>query len=344
MKVKDIKEQVLSVKLVASLSRYLSSRGIKIPAWLIMLLVESFAVSLHSLVWIFVTPPVSSKFIAFLWAYWGAIIAGIIVVLIEKNIELFLQLTNELAPLLNHKQDEFKVWKDNSFKLNKQILFSLAFAICIFPTTYLFFEQIMGTVAIKFGAPILFTNLLLIGNGFYWLLFLPGATHALMKNMSKINLFDPKNTYWIKQLSNVYSRAALSTSIIGVMVIFPIILGPQTANTNIITSAWLLLVWALALIPYLIAQTGINIFINKERLETATEIQLQIFDILKNPPSDDSEKRLSNLILIYDKAIESKSSIFDINSQILNSLILPLISFILINFEEILKFIQNITK
>ena len=197
---------------------------------------------------------------------------------------------------------------------------------------------------INWGSLFLFINLLLIGNGFYWLLFLPGATSALTASMRKLSLFDPKNTFWVNQLSIIYSRAAISASLIGVLIICPIAFGPQIKNINIIATAWLLLVWALVLIPYIVAQTSIAEYINRERLETLTEIQVQINKLLNDPPTDQSEKRLGNLVLIYSKIIDAKSTTFGLNAQIVNSLILPLLSFALINFDEIGSFIQALIR
>ncbi len=345
MKSKDAKNQILSVKVIALLSRIIKNDSL--PSWLVMLLSEGAIVTLHPIVWVLIFPHSQSDFEAkiFLWAYWGALIAGSIVIFVEKNLELFLSVTDELLLLLERsKRQQFEEWKASAFSLSKQLLFSTAFAITIFPMTYLFFRGTVGVTAINYGSPLLFVNLMLIGNGFYWLLFLPGATRKLTAGMRKLNLFDPKNTYWTNQLSGIYSRAATSASIIGVMIFFPLVFGPKANDVVIITSVWLLLVWALVLIPYLVAQTSITDFISKKRLETLTDIQLRISNILKDSPTDEGEKRLTNLIAIYDKSIKAKSSVFDVDSQIINSLILPLISFVLVNFEKIKVFFQDLIR
>lgn len=345
MKSKDAKNQILSVKVIVLFSRIIKNNSL--PSWLVMLLSEGGLVTLHPIVWVLIFPQSQSEFEVkiFLWAYWGALIAGFIVIFVEKNLELFLSITDELLLLIEStKRQRFEEWKTSTFSLSKQLLFSTAFAIIIFPMTYLFFRGTVGATAINFGSPLLFVNLTLIGNGFYWLIFLPGATRKLTGGMRKLNLFDPKNTYWINQLSGIYGRAATSASIIGVMIFFPLVFGPKANDIIIITSVWLFLVWSLVLIPYLIAQTSIADFINKERLETLSNIQLKISNVLKDSPSEEGEKRLTNLIAIYDKAIKAKSSIFDIDSQIINSLILPLISFILVNFEKIKVFFSRSDK
>lgn len=340
----DLRKQVLSIKILILLSRLFKNNNNRIPSWAIMLFTESIAIALHSIVWLYIFPNLTSKSTIFLWAYWGALIAGIIVVLVERNLDFFLKTVGDLTPLLDPKNKGFDEWKKTVFAINKQVFFSIVFAIAIFPMTYIFFSQTIGVVTINYGAIILFVNLILIGNGFYWLLFLPGATRAIIISMRKLSLFDPKNTYWTQQLSRIYSQAAISASVIGVMIIFPIAFGPQTKNVNTIAIVWLILVWALVLIPYIIAQASITEFISKERLETLTEIQMQIFKIVNKPPTEKGEKRLENLISIYNKSIEAKSSVWDINPQIVNSLILPLASFLLINFDKIRAFIQTLIK
>lgn len=94
------------------------------------------------------------------------------------------------------------------------------------------------------------------------------------------------------------------------------------------------------LVPYLVAQTSISEFIEKVRLERITEIQAQVYNYLGASPTSVSEKRLENLLLIYGKAIDTKPSTISINPQIVNSLLLPLLSLVLINFDRIYALVQ----
>lgn len=335
------RNKVLSNHVIKLVSLPLKKIRISLPSWMSVITFELLTIFASSALWALANIQPKPTLISYLWASWGALIAGIIVVLVEWNLDNFLKTTDEMLPLLK-ENSIFEEWKRKTFNMRNQIIFSIIFASAIFPTTYSFFSFTIGKAMINWGSLFLYFNLLLIGNGFYWLVFLPGATRTLTVGMSNSNLFDLKNTFWVNQLSKIYGRAAISASIIGVMIIVPVAFGPQIKNISVIETAWLILVWALVLIPYGVAQSSIADFVNKERLETLAEVQYQIWKYLKKPPSDESEKRVENLIKIYDKAIAAKSSTFGTNPQIVNSLILPLISFVLINFDKISTFFQSI--
>lgn len=153
-----------------------------------------------------------------------------------NNISNPVRTTHEMSPLLKRKSD-FEEWKSKTFNLGRQVVFSFIFATIIFPTPYSFFTFTVGKTMVNWGSLFLYLNLLLIGNGFYWLVFLPGTTRVLTASMKKLSLFDFKNTFWVSRLSTIYTRAAISASIIGVMIIIPIILGPQAKNITIIATA-----------------------------------------------------------------------------------------------------------
>jgi hypothetical protein len=337
------RDSVLSNQVIKLISIPLRKIHVSLPSWMSIIAFELFTLIASSVLWALANMKPRPSIISYLWASWGALIAGIIVALVEWNLDNFLRITHEMLPLLE-KMNHFDEWKRKRFNLKSQLIFSFIFATVIFPTTYSFFTFTIGRTMINWGSLFLYINLLLIGNGFYWLVFLPGATRVLTDSMSNLRLFDPKNTFWVNQLANIFSRAASSASLIGVLIIIPVVFGPQIKDINIITTAWLLLVWALVLIPYLVAQKSITEFINKERLEKLTEIQNEICKFLDGPPTSESEKRIENLTVIYGKALDAKSSAFGINPQIVNSLILPLLSFALINSDKISTFLQSLTR
>lgn len=337
------RDSVLSNQVIRLISLLLKKLRISLPSWLSIIAFELLTIFSSSALWALANIQPKPSIVSYLWASWGALIAGIIVVLVEWNLDNFLRTTHEMAPLLK-KSSDFEEWKRKNFNLRNQLIFSIIFSTAIFPTTYSFFKSTIGSAMINWGSPFLYLNLLLIGNGFYWLVYLPGATRVLTVSMKKLSLFDPKNTFWVNQLSTIYSRAAISASIIAVMIIIPVAFGPQIKNISIIATAWLLLVWLLVLAPYIVAQTSIAEFIEKERLETLTEIQSQIYKFLNESPTNEIEKRLENLLTIYGKGINAKSTTFGVNSQIVNSLLLPLLSFVLINFDKIVVLLQSLRK
>lgn len=337
----SLKELVLSTRIINILSKLLTRKNIALPSWILIIAAETLALLLHIGAWKLVYAQAKFDWVALAWIYWGALIAGIIVIFVDQNIEYFLQITDLMSPLFASQQNDFSGWKTRIFNFRFQVTFSLIFALAIFPTAYWFFKLIIGDV-INFGSVILFLNLILIGNGFYWLCFLPGATKAINQSLGELNYFDLKNTNWIDQLSDIYEKAASYASIIGVMIVFPLAFGPKSGNIIFITSGWLVLVWLLVLVPYVVAQNNISKLVNQERLRTITNLQIQIAHFLSLHPTDVREKRLANLILVYNKALDAKGSTFSPNPQIVNSIIIPLLSFLVINFDRIINLISSL--
>lgn len=341
MELTTLQNQVLSTRLINILSKLYFLKNISVPRWILIIGTETSAIMLHVSIWKVANPQTVFDWAAFAWIYWGTLITGVIVIFVDQNVDYFLKVTSEILPRFAFKENAFLEWKTRTFNLRYQVIFSLVFAVVIFPTAYLYFDLIIGSL-INFGSLILFLNLILIGNGFYWLWFLPSAIRAIKQSIGRLNYFDLKNTNWIDQFSDVYSKAALYASIIGVMIIFPIAFGPKSGNVVIITSSWLVLVWLLVLVPYFNAQNNISKLINRERLRTIDDLQNQIAHYLSLQPTDAREKRLANLITIYNKALDAKGSAFSSNPQIANSIVIPLLSFVIINFDKIVSLIRTL--
>ena len=154
-----ITDQVLSIRLIGILSQPFIKKNISIPSWLLILLTETLAVLLHVGFAFLIYGNSSFALSSLLWASWGALMAGFIVILVERNINMFLQATEKMIDFYNPAQTSFAKWKKDTFQLQKQIWFSIIFATAIFPTTYIFFKLTMGDF-INIGALILYLNLI----------------------------------------------------------------------------------------------------------------------------------------------------------------------------------------
>ena len=197
---------------------------------------------------------------------------------------------------------------------------------------------------------ILLFNLFVIGNGFYWIITLPGAIKIVSENAQRVHSFDPANIIWVNKLSDVYQRAALSTSIIGVAVIVPVIANPSSTLTiRSVSMAWLVIVWSLVIIPYWIAQTHISNFIREEQLLNMMSIQRKMYKLIINHSestgfSEYSIDFFGQLLELYTKMQTYDKSAWKIKHSLkfINSLFIPLLSFILVNFSIIIDFLHQI--
>jgi len=136
----------------------------------------------------------------------------------------------------------------------------------------------------------------------------------------------------------------LSTSVVGVALIIPVALGPRS-NTPIqaITAGWLVLVWALVLIPYVFAQSNLSEFVSRERLLIMTETQTKIYELMIRDKESNNSAQAETLLKIYKEAQEAEGSVwgFQSNLKFINSLLLPFLSFVLLSFPQILDTIQR---
>jgi hypothetical protein len=246
-------------------------------------------------------------------------------------------------------------------KVRRQITISFLFAFLIFPFTMLFFNQTIGLHANSSGAIILFVNVWIIGNGFYWIVVLPTSAKALFHSFKCSGYFDPRNTVWINAFSDVYENAAASVSVIGVLALFSLV-PSQLPMIRYISFGWLILILILVSVPFLYARSYLSKLIQYIRYSTMTDIQERIVAILQQKPSfyivkkqkieltegsTDNEidaDELNQLLSIYDLTKHSESSLLKLSSssQFINSLLLPILSFVIINYVKIVKFISDI--
>lgn len=344
----NLRNQVLSIRIISALSQPLRRRfpAVELPSLLVVVLLESVIGVLEVVIWKIAGIQVTLA--TNLWAYWGCLLSGICLILVESNLDQFLQTMRQYAGhVFGPEQSAFARWANKAFNLRRQILFSLISTAIIFPTAFPFFAITMGFEARLWTAPVLFINLFFIGNALYWIIVLPGAARLISRHAQRIGAFAPRNIIWIDKLSDVYQRAALSTSLVGVALIIPVALGPKgSLPILVVTSGWLLLVWTLVLIPYVLAQSHLSEFVSRERLLTLTETQTKIYELMIRDKESNNSDQAETLLKIYKEAQEAEGSVWGFQSSLkfINSLLLPSLSFILLSFPQILDTIQQLVR
>ena len=84
-----LQERVLSTRIMNTLSKPLVRMNISLPSWILIIVAESLIIMLHVGAWKLVYPQAKFDWWAFAWIYWGALIAGIIAIFVDQNIDFF---------------------------------------------------------------------------------------------------------------------------------------------------------------------------------------------------------------------------------------------------------------
>lgn len=340
----DFITQALNVNIIRKFQiNSFKKSSIQLPDWLIVLALEGFLGLFAISIWALTDVKISLT--ENLWGLWGCLLAMLCVLFVKSNLSLFLDNLTKYAPeIFGDKQSFFTKWLETNFSIRRQIVVSLIFALVFLPLTFFFFEIAIGFEAILYVVIILLFNLILIGNGFYWIIVLPGATKVILDHSKRLNSFDPKNIVWIDKVSDIYQRAALYTSIVGVLVLFPVIASPgNTVTIRAISISWLVIVLLLVIFPYYRAQSNLTNVIRNEQLHTMTTIQPIIYNLLLNGKNSEDIHRAEQLLLYYSKIQSSEKSArgSSLNFRFVNSLLLPFASFLLLNFTNIVEAIQR---
>jgi hypothetical protein len=361
----SLSDQILSthiikyVKLITRPIDYLFDKiHLNFSNWIALLIFETLIACLIFATWELLKIPVKSG--GRIWVLWGNILTAICVSLVDKNLSGFLHVLDLYSDKwIQRNKEDFLQWIHKTFDIKRQITISFIFSFSIFPFTILFFDQTIGLKANRIGAIVLFINMWIIGNGFYWIAFLPISAKEIFKSSNLDGYFDPKNTVWINALSDIYEYAAISVSIIGVLALVSLI-PSQLPMIRYISLGWLFLILALIAIPFLYAKSYLSKLIRYSRYSTMSIIQMNIAKMTQTKchlilrkhdartakesiKSELSKDDIDKLLSIYDLTKHSQSSLLDLSSSLkfINSLLLPIGSFIVINYSEITSIIKN---
>jgi hypothetical protein len=343
----DFRLRVLSSKVIDVLASSLRKRlSTRLTDLLTVLLLEICLGLLGLVIWLLTGVPRAPR--AELWGAWGCLFTALSLFLVKSNLDRFLQVVEKHAGvLLGEGESAFQNWLMTKFSIHRQVIFSIVFAVVFLPLTFMFFAATIGREALLFVSFILFFNLLLIGNGLYWVIVLPGAAKTINENAQRTYCFDPRSTIWIDDLSDIYQRSALSTSIIGVAAVAPIVAGPSsTVTIQSISFGWFVLVWILVIIPYFYAQSYLSNLIRREHLLTLTTIQTRIYGFLVDGKGADCVDRAEKLLQLYTQAQSAERSVWRLGASLkfINSLLLPLLYFIVVNISAIVGSLEQLVR
>ena len=163
----------------------------------------------------------------------------------------------------------------------------------------------------------------------------------------KVYAFDPSSTDFVQQTSDTFETVAFLASIL--VALFSLCFIPSRGGApfaRIISIFWLLLGWGLLGGFFLGAQFQLGKIIGQGKRETLSGIQARVEALyagMENPDRD-TLATIEKLMELHGrvKATNNWAVSFHESLRFLNSLLLPLLGFILANVDLVVKFLRGL--
>ena len=197
------------------------------------------------------------------------------------------------------------------------------------------------------GATILTTiNTFLIANMIYWGFAYLRLPPILGQQYYKVYAFDPSSSDFVQRLSNAFETVALLGSIFAALFSLNFISPSSVLFARIISIFVLLMTWGLLGGLFLGAQVQLGKVIGRAKQETLSDIQARVEALyagMENPDRD-TLATIEKLMELHDrvKATNNRPVSFRESLRFLNSLLLPLLGFILANMDLVGRFLRGL--
>jgi hypothetical protein len=270
----------------------------------------------------------------------GLVLAGMIVGKIYFAI-IFINLRDNLLDAIESVADlaDLQRWLAALCNVKKPLFFSLAFSILGGFYAPIFFATIRGGF-VGFGPAILtvivgFQGWVLI----YYLFLLVALPARLSRYQFKLYAADPSSSEVIDQLSDMLSNFVYMAAVLAAIATLVFALfGLLTLATTIIL---VLAAWGPLTVLFIINQVALAKIITRAKWKTLNEIQAKIetLEAQEDIPSEKTLAHLAKLMDYHDRIKATRNSALDLRAGLnfLNSLLLPLLAFLLANLGKVLE-------
>jgi hypothetical protein len=324
--------------------------GQKVPAWFSGLSIALATLALSFLTSLLLGESYPVRWAMIIWEFWGCVLVFYTVVGIRdvthRVLTTFQESTIE-ALLSTQGLDALQQWVAASCSLKRQVVFSLLFTLCWAPLMVCFFSAKLGGF-IGVGATILTTtNTFLVANFLYWVTPVLRLPLILGQQHYKVYAFDPSSSDFVQRLSNTFESAAFLDSIGAAFVSLCFIPSRGGAPfARIMSIFWLLTVWGLLGGFFLGAQFQLGKIIGRAKQETLSGIQARVEALyagMENPDRD-TLATIKELMELHGrvKATNNWAISFHESLRFLNTLLLPLLGFILANMDLVGRFLRGL--
>ncbi len=269
----------------------------------------------------------------------GLLLVGYIVYGIYYH-SFFTTLRNDILNSIESVADltDLQNWLNLVCNKKKALLFALALGILAGPSLpFLVPPSFIGGGAVDVGLMLITAiTMAQLGMGVYLLLLFVALPSRLSRYQFKLYAADPSSSEVIGQLSSMLMQFVYLWAILAAYVtLLSASLGLLASSAVILTLAN----WGVLAVLFVIIQIALAKIIARAKWKTLNEIQSQIERLRSQEeiPSEQTLTHLSKLMDYHDRVKATRNSALDIRSGLnfINSLLLPLLAFLLANLGEI---------
>jgi hypothetical protein len=324
--------------------------GQRVPAWFSGLSIALVTLALSFLTSLLLDESYPARRAMIIWELWGCACAFYLLVGFRDNrhrIWITIRESTIDALLSTQGLDALQQWVAASYSLKRQVVFSLLLALFWDPLMLCFFSVKLGGF-IGVGAIILCTiNTLIMSNGLYWGIAFFRLPPILGQQHYKVYAFDPSSTDFVQKTSDTFEALSFLASIFAALFSLNFIPSQGSALlVRIISIFWLLTMWGVVGGIFLGAQFQLGKIIGRAKQETLRDIQARVEALyagMENPDRD-TLATIEKLMELHGrvKATKNWAVSFHEGLRFLNSLLLPLLGFILANIDLVAGFLGGL--
>lgn len=196
-----------------------------------------------------------------------------------------------------------------------------------------------GFIGLSYAMDVWWWGFFAMGVGFPFIVWLMQFPKHFMKYRLNLYELNPAKSEVIEHLSDIFTRPFLVSAVF-------------LATGTFIASLFNIFIWTVLVIVFIFwiplimqfinSQTAINKIINSEKWRTLNQLKEQIHTQknevgLRSPEQIEATK---NLMDLYEKVYDSRNNRLTLNNifDFLNQLLLPLLAFVISNYDDVLKF------
>jgi hypothetical protein len=282
---------------------------------------------------------------------WSAFAGALALIANKFNIRTFLNTFRDACvdKMLREKDiDDLGRWLDEKFKLWPPLLWGAVLGPLLGWALYFFWLRNHPGAEFHLGP---FVTLALsciqaVWVGYYLIPFYLNFPLRLNRYEFDLYTLDPSSSELVGRLSRLLSYAFYVTMAYIVQLTLGLsfvgVLTTETPVPGFLVSA---LVWVPAIIMFISGQLDLTNLITHAKWKTLNEVQGKIerLQAEQDVPDKDTLERLSKLMDYHDRIVSTPNSALNFRSGLnfLNSLLLPLLAFLIGNLKDVFAFFQN---
>jgi len=324
--------------------------GQRVPAWFSGLSVALATLALSFLTSLLLGESYPARRAMIILEFWGCACAfGVMLFVryaLRKTLTTFQESTID-ALLSIQGLDALQQWVAASCSLKRQVVFSLLCALSTIPVWVYFFSVTLGGF-LGVGATILTSiNTFLVVNILHWGIVSLRLWPILGQQHYQVYTFDPSSSDFVQRLSDTFESLVFLGSIVAALVSFWVIPSRGAAPfARVWSILWLLVSWGLLSGFFLSAQFQLGKIISRAKQETLSGIQARVEGLyagMENPDRD-TLATIKELMELHGrvKATNNWAISFHEGLRFLNTLLIPLLGFILANMDLVGRFLRGL--